>query len=81
MSRFYGDYQPDALPPVTVYWQIEPGFGVFAWLPGQGWDQFDSFGQLDMYCTVQFFGYSVSFVEITSEAQRLELVAQGVFDE
>lgn len=64
---------------VTIYWQTDSVLGVCAFIPGFGFDVFESFRQLDMHCTVEFFGYDVRFVQIESEEHRLQLEIQGVF--
>lgn len=68
------------LGSVTVYWQPD-AIGILAWLPGIGFDIFDSFSQLDHFCIVEFFGYHVEFVRVMDEEHRLQLEAQGAFRE
>lgn len=64
---------------ITVYWEHDSTMGISAFLPGFGFDAFDSFSQLEVYCCVEYFGTQLEFVEITSEAQRQALAMQGVF--
>ena len=68
-------------PFVTVYWQLDPVWGVLAYMPDLGFDMFDSFEQLECFCICEYFGSDVEYIQIMDEAHRQALAATGVFND